>query len=113
MPIVSGTATASGATIITIPAGQVWQGALSASLSSNANDSVLTVSVAGGGAGVSPAAGTVLLGVTVKIPALGVNNASANISNTYVQAGDADATLVATYSGGGSPILRASANGAY
>lgn len=113
MPILSGTATSSGGTIITIPAGETWQGSLSASIGADANNSALSIAVAGGGTGVSPAAGTVLLAVGVKVAALSINNAGNNIGTVYVTAGDADATLTATATGGGSPIIRASANGAY
>lgn len=113
MPILSNTATSSGATIITIPAGEIWQGSLSLSLGTDSNNSSLAISVSGGGTGVSPTAGTVLLATTARVPALSVNNVTANISNSYVQAGDADATLVVTYTGGGSPVLRASASGVY
>jgi hypothetical protein len=113
MPILSGTATSSGSTIITIPAGEIWQGSLSVSLGTDNNNSSLSISVSGGGTGVSPAAGTVLLATCAKVPALGLANTWANVNTSYVQAGDADATLVATYSGSGSPVLRASANGAY
>lgn len=112
MTILSGSKTAIDATLITIPAGHIWQGSLAISLGSDANSSAW-ITVTDGGVGVSPPAGTDLAGTCVKVPALGVGNNSVSISDVCVKAGDSDAKLKLRYSGSGTPILYANAMGAY
>lgn len=112
MTVLSGSTNAAGATLITIPAGQIWQGSLAVSLGSNA-ESLVTISVADGGTGVSPAAGTNLVGTCVKPAALNVAQNQASISDVYVEAGDADAKLILNYFGGGAPVIYGSATGSY
>ncbi len=112
MPILSGSTNAAGGALITIPAGEVWQGSLAVSLGSDAT-SLVVIQVQGGGTGVSPAANTNLVGTCVNPATLNVAQNQASISDVYVQAGDAAATLNLVYFGGGTPNIYGSATGGY
>lgn len=87
--IVGGSATTNGATIITVPAGRTWRGSVSVS-ASNGSAAAFSASVVTSGTGVSPTAGTALIGACgsfIGLPLTAASAAPGNaVSDVYVSA---------------------------
>ena len=102
--ILGGSAAAGGATLITVPAGRTWRG--SVQISNQTPGSSVQVQTAG--AGVTPAAGTVLCGA--QLAAAATASSDPSIAEVYVSAPAGNAVTLTTVVAG-APTFVATCNG--
>lgn len=114
--IVSGTTavnnSAASTTIITIPAGRVWSGAICASLidTAAAGATFSTLNVLTAGTNVSPAAGTILLQAIATPGGNGSTGNTVQISNVVVRAPVANSVTINIQLGAAATTLQGTAS---
>ena len=96
-PILSGSVNVDQGVLITIPAGASWIGSVQLSCLSS-GPAIASITVEGGGDGVSPNVGTSVVACAV------FNAANGLIANAYVVAGNENATLRLNFNGATSAV---------